>query len=304
MPLDPQLRVLLDAMAVADLPPVTGGDPVEARRLYREMALARRGAGYVPEAVDAVEDTVADGVLDRVYTPGGDTGASVVLFLHGGGFVIGDLDTHDPVCRRLANTVGAVVVSVDYRLAPEHPFPAPFDDAETVLRWAAARYPQRRIAAAGDSAGATLAAGLSLRARQADVPPLAAQLLWYPATDPMATTGSRQENGDGYFMTSADIAWFLEQFLPGGRDADAPEVDLLRSDVTGVAPAVVATAEFDPLRDEGDAFADHLRAAGVAVVHVPGPGLIHGYVGFVEMVDQADKIMHRTIEAFAEILHG
>ncbi len=286
--LDPQFRVLLDTAAAAGAVPLVRGSARESRDHYRALSLARRGAGFVPEAVAEVVDRTVDGpagpIPVRIYTPEHDRGRAVT-YLHGGGWVLGDLDTHDPVCRRVANAVGAVVVAVDYRLAPEHPHPVPLDDATAALAWTAGQYPERTLGVAGDSAGASMAAGVALRARDEGLP-LAAQLLWYPATDPTMSSRSAAENGVGYFLSAKDMGWFYAQYVPGGS-AD-PEIALAGADVTGVAPAVVATAEFDPLRDEGDAYAARLSAAGVTVRHVPGPGLIHGYAAFLGAVDAAD----------------
>jgi acetyl esterase len=203
----------------------------------------------------------------------------------------------------ICDVVGAVVVSVDYRLAPEHPHPAGLRDATAALEWAIRRFPGRPAALAGDSAGASLAAGAALVARDDGVP-LAAQLLWYPATDPTLSSRSMTDNADGYFLTRADMAWFYDQYAPsdGPNGRGDPLLDLAHADVTGVAPAVVATAEFDPLRDEGDAYARRLRAAGVPVVHVPGPGLIHGYAAFIGMVDAADECGQQALSALAELL--
>ncbi|GAA4694355.1 alpha/beta hydrolase [Pseudonocardia yuanmonensis] len=299
MPLDPQFRTVLDTLTAAGFAGLTGGDAPTARERYRTLALSRRGPGFVPEPVAGVEDTTADGVPVRLYTPMQDRGRAVV-YLHGGGWVVGDLDTHDPLCRRVANELGAVVVSVDYRLAPEHPFPAGLDDAVTALRWTLARHPERPVGVAGDSAGASLAAGLALRARDAGLP-LAAQLLFYPATDPSMTSPSVRENGEGYFLTHADMIWFLEQYVPGGG-AGIPEVDLLTADVAGVAPAVVATAEFDPLRDEGAAYTERLAAAGVPVEHLSGAGLVHGFAAFLGVVDAADATTVRALDSFGRLL--
>lgn len=265
--------------------------------------MSRRGPGYVPLAVGRVHDTMADGVPVRVYNPAsaGDPG-TVLVYMHGGGWVIGDLDTHDPLCRRMANELGAVVVSVGYRLAPEHPFPAALEDSETVLCWAMTRYPGKKHAVAGDSAGASLAAGLALRARD-QLMPLAGQLLFYPATDPSFSMPSIRENGEGYFLTRADMAWFSAQYLPGGGTG-IPEVDLLHADVTGVAPAVIAAAEFDPLRDEDIAYCEHLRAAGVYAVFMPGPGLIHGFAGLASVVEAADRTLSDTLHAFDQLICG
>jgi acetyl esterase len=306
MPLDPQFRTVLDQLAAGGALPLVRGTIQETRTHYRSLVMARRGAGYTPESVREVADQQADGpagsmpVPVRVYAPVEDRGR-VVTYLHGGGWVLGDLDSHDPVCRRVANAVGATVVSVGYRLAPEHPHPAPLDDAMAALAWTANRYPGRPHVVAGDSAGAGLAAGAALRARAEGGPVIAAQLLVYPATDPSMGMPSIRENGEGYFLTRADMDWFYDQYLPAGRTD--PVVDLLRApDLAGLPPAVVATAEFDPLRDEGDTYADRLRAAGVPVRHVPGPGLIHGYFAFLGVVAGADERSRDVLAALDELL--
>ena len=210
------------------------------------------------------------------------------------------METHDPLCRRVANATGARVVSVDYRLAPEHPYPAGLDDAEEVLHWLWTEDPGRPLGAAGDSAGASLAAGLALRARDKQIP-LAAHLMLYPATAPAMTSPSFAENGEGYFLTRRDMAWFYRQYLPAGP-ASAPEADLAHADVTGVAPAIVATAEFDPLRDEGAAYAARLADAGVPAEYVPGPGLIHGFAAFLGVVDAADAAVAAILDRLTQAL--
>ncbi|GAA0930785.1 alpha/beta hydrolase [Pseudonocardia zijingensis] len=303
MPLDPQFRTVLDQLTAAGAIPLVRGTAQETRSHYRSLAMARRGEGYAPEPVKHVADDRVDGpagpVPVRVYTPEDERGR-VVTYLHGGGWVVGDLDTHDPVCRRVANALGATVVAVDYRLAPEHPHPAALEDVTAALAWTADRFPGRSHVVAGDSAGASLAAGAALRARDGRGPALAAQLLLYPATDPRMELPSIRDNGEGYFLTRADMAWFFDQYLPDGR-ADTT-VDLLHADLSGLPPAVVATAEFDPLRDEGDAYAERLRAAGVPVRHVPGPGLIHGYFAFLGVVDAAEETGAAALAAVDELL--
>lgn len=306
MPLDPQFRTVIDQLAAGGALPLVRGTGQETRSHYRSLAMARRGAGYSPEPVEKVADHLVDGpsepVQVRVYTPVVDRGR-VVTYLHGGGWVVGDLDTHDPVCRRLANSVGATVVAVDYRLAPEHPHPAPLDDTMAALAWTADRYPGRPHVVAGDSAGASLAAGAALRARDENGPELAAQLLVYPATDPRMGMPSIRENGEGFFLTEGDMAWFYDQYLPTPAGRADPVVDLLRApELAGLPPAVVATAEFDPLRDEGDAYAERLRAAGVTVRHVPGPGLIHGYFAFLGVVTGADERSEDVLGALDDLL--
>jgi acetyl esterase len=304
MPLDPQFSTVIDQLTAAEALPLVRATAQDTRRHYRSLAMARRGAGYRPEPVRDVADRRIDGpagpVPVRLYTPLQDRGR-VITYLHGGGWVVGDLDTHDPVCRRVANAVGATVVSVDYRLAPEHPHPAPLDDAMAALAWTADLHPGKPHVVAGDSAGASLAAGAALRARDENGPVLAAQLLVYPATDPRMDTPSVRENGEGYFLTRTDMAWFYDQYTAPGQRTE-PVIDLLQADLVGLPPAVVATAEFDPLRDEGDAYADRLRSAGVTVRHVPGPGLIHGYFAFLGVVAAADERSRDVLDALDDLL--
>src|SRR5580692_6437265 len=256
MPLDPQFRTVLDTLESKGLIPLVRGDAAETRAHYRRLALSRRGPEYVPEPVASATDQHSPGgVPVRVYEPLEPRG-STLIFLHGGGWVVGDVETHDPLCRRVTNGTGARVVSVDYRLAPEHPFPAGLDDAEEVLHWLWTEDPGRPLGVAGDSAGASLTAGVALRARDKQIP-LAAQLMLYPATDPALTS-----------------------------------------------PAIVATAEFDPLRDEGIAYAARLADAGVPVQHVPGPGLIHGFAGFLGVVDAADAAVAAILDRLSQLLHN
>jgi acetyl esterase/lipase len=304
MPLDPQFRTILDTLEAKGLVPLVQGDAEASRAHYRRLALSRRGPQYVPEPVASVTDERSPGgVPVRVYEPQNPRGRTLI-YLHGGGWVLGDVETHDPLCRRVANATKATVVSVGYRLAPEHPFPAALDDAEEVLHWLRAADPDRRIGAAGDSAGAALTAGLALRARDKQIP-LAAQLLFYPAIDPAMTSPSIAENGQGYFLTGPDMKWFYQQYLPSSLPgAGAPEADLAHAGLAGVAPAIVATAEFDPLRDEGTAYAERLAAAGVPTTLVPGPGLIHGFAGFVGVVDAADATVAAILDRLSQLLDG
>ena len=312
MPLDPQFRTVLDTFESKGLIPLVRGDAAQTRAHYRTLALSRRGPQYVPEPVaSATDQRSPGGVPVRIYKPLQANGGTLI-YLHGGGWVVGDVETHDPLCRRVTNGTGARVVSVDYRLAPEHPFPAALDDAEEVLHWLWSEDPGRPLGVAGDSAGASLAAGVALRARDKQVP-LAAQLMLYPPTDPAMTSPSIAENGAGYFLTERDMAWFYQQYLPAdparastsaSTSASAPEADLAHADVAGVAPAIVATAEFDPLRDEGAAYAARLAEAGVPVQYVPGPGLIHGFAGFLGVVDAADATVAAILDRLSQLLRG
>jgi acetyl esterase/lipase len=305
MPVDPDLQRALDQLGEAGFAGLGGATPEAARAAFDAVTRSRRGPDYEPEAVDRVTDDEAPGpegpIPVRVYEPG-DEPAAVIAYFHGGGFVIGSIETHDPVCRWMANALGAVVVSVGYRLAPEHPFPAALDDCAAALRWVAGLRPGLPLAVAGDSAGATLAIGTALRARDEGGPELAAALLFYPSADPTSSHPSVEENGEGHFLTKQDVAWFQQQYTPREEDRADPHVDLLHADLHGLPPTIVATAQYDPLRDEGIALAEQLDRAGVEVQHVPGPGMIHGYVGFAAVSPGASAHRAAVLQRFAALL--
>ena len=283
MPLHPEAQQLLSLLAAAGAPPVEESTVPQAREGLR---------GFVdlqgePEDVAAVREAAVPGpageVPLRVYTPAGEGPFPVVVYFHGGGWVIGDLDVVDRPCRTLANATGAVVASVDYRLAPEHPFPAAFDDCYAATSWVAAHADElggdpARVVVAGDSAGGNLAAAVAIAARDRGGPPLAGQLLVYPATDLDFSRPSYRENHEGYLLNTASVQWFWAHYLGAADPGDDPRAWPMRAeDLTGVAPAFVATAEYDPLRDEGEAYADRLRAAGVPVVLQRYDGMIHAF---------------------------
>jgi acetyl esterase len=291
MPLDQDIANLLALIAAAGRPPVAEGTVQEARDGMRTLLVTFRDESKVALVRSVTDATMAGTIPVRVYRPDVDGPVPTVMFFHGGGFVIGDLDTHDGVCRLLCRDAGAVVVSVDYRLAPEHHFPAAVEDAYAALRFVVEHIGDygadgSRIAVAGDSAGGNLAAVCAQQAH-ADGVSLAAQLLIYPATDANGDYPSRTENAEGYFMSLADAYWFAEQYV-GMSEAEARErgvladprlSPLLAESLEGLAPAIVVTAEFDVLRDEGNAYAAALEKAGVPVVQRELPGLIHGFYG-------------------------
>ncbi len=299
MPLDPNIAGLLTFIETAGYPPIAESTPEQARAGLRALMVEFRDPSTLAEVASVDEAKVADSIPVRVYRPQGRTGpVPTLVYFHGGGFVIGDLDTHEGVCRLLCHDTDAVVVSVDYRLAPEHPFPAAVEDAYASLTWVAEHIADygndpARLAVGGDSAGGNLAA-VCAQLAHADNLPLAAQLLVYPAVDLLGEYQSRVDNAEGYFLTMADIRWFAEKYL--GMDETDPAAIALTGDprlsplhassLGGLAPAVLATAEFDPLRDEGDGYAQALRAAGVQVEHRQFPGLIHGFYG-LEFVSPA-----------------
>jgi acetyl esterase len=219
----------------------------------------------------------------RIYTPFGVGPFPVVVYFHGGGFVIGDLESHDAVCRHLCLASNAVVMAVDYRLAPEHKAPAAVEDCLAATRWAAAHAGEigadpRRIAVAGDSAGGNLAALISIRVRDEGGPKLCAQLLNCPGVDTDTTRPSYRDNEEGYFLTLAMIQWFYGHYLRDPGDREDPRIMPMKAkDLAGLPPAYVLTAEYDPLRDEGEAYADRLMAAGVPVVKKRVSGMIHDF---------------------------
>jgi acetyl esterase len=296
VPVDPNVANLLQLIAAAGRPEIWQSTPADARAGLRTLMVDFRDPSTLAPVRSVTDATVAGSIPVRVYRPEVDGPVPTVVFFHGGGFVIGDLDTHDGVCRLLSKDVGAVVVSVDYRLAPEHRFPAAVEDADAALRWVVDHVDEyggdrARIAVAGDSAGGNLAA-VAAQLAHADGIELAAQLLVYPAVDFLSDDyPSRIENAEGYFLTLKDSHWFAEQYT-GHRAADPRDVEfasdrrlspLLAPSLAGLPPAIVATAEYDPLRDEGDAYAAALEKAGVRVDHRCFPGLIHGFYGLEQM---------------------
>jgi acetyl esterase len=249
-------------------------------------------------AVQAVHDTAFPGpagaVPVRVYTPPGEGPHPLVLFFHGSGFVVLGLESHDDLCRRLCVGSSSVVVSVDYRLAPEHKFPAAPDDCLAAARWAATQAAAlgadaARMAVTGDSAGACLAAVTALRLRDEGDPGLCAQLLFYPVTDyPSDPPSSYRRYGAGYGLTDAGMRWFWEQYLPHPSDGAHPHASPLRmKNLSGLPPAYVVVAEYDVLRDEGAAFARRLSAAGIATVSRCAGGMNHGFLKYAGVIDEA-----------------
>ena len=289
MPLDPALASVLQMMAANNAPPLSQGTPEQARAGFRFMTVDLRDPKHLAPVGSIENRTVPGGageVPARVYRPETPGPHPTIVFFHGGGFVIGDLDTHDDHGRLLCHEVDAVVLSVEYRLAPETPFPGGYEDCLAAALWAVEHVDElggdaSRVAVAGDSAGGNLSAAVTLGARDAGVQ-LAAQLLLYPGVDFVESEDhpSRVENAEGYFLTADDMAWFRDHYMSDAAHKSDPHASVLRApDLSGLPPAVVATAEYDPLRDEGEAYAAALDKAGVPVTVRRFDGLIHGFFG-------------------------
>ena len=302
MPLHPQVKKVLEQMAAAG-PPLHHLPPAEARKAIEAM----RATAGEPEHVAKVENRTFRGPTGnlpvRIYTPDGRGPFPVLVYFHGGGWVVGSIETVDASCRSLANLAGCIIVSADYRLAPEHKFPAAADDCYAATRWAAlhaASYhgDAARMAVGGESAGANLAAVVALMAQERGSTPLVLQLLLYPVLDYSFDRPSHKENGEGYFLTTDMMRWFWRQYLNSDADGESHLASPVRAKyLQGVAPAAIFTAEFDPLRDEGAAYAAKLREAGVPVQYQCCEGLIHGFMGTAKVVEPAKQALEDAAAA-------
>ncbi len=311
-------RALLEMMDAAGAAPLDQQDPVEARLARIEPMKLLAGE---PEVLDRVENLTIPGpggdLPMRLYAAANGGIRPALIYFHGGGWVLCNLDTHDAVCRALAKESGCVVVSVDYRLAPEHKFPAAVDDAYAATVWIAANAERlgidaHRIAVGGDSAGGNLATVVAMRCRDAGGPALAAQLLLYPVTDLSSNeSGSYRELAEGYFLTRTAMQWFTGHYLASAEQGCHAEASpLLASDLSSLPPALVITAEFDPLRDEGEAYSERLRHAGVPVILSRYPGMIHGFVsmrgvlaGGREAIQEAAQFLRTFLKPAASAEH-
>ena len=293
MPLDAQAQVIVDLLTSV-FPDVGGAvtDPVVARRMLAEQTLARE-----PEPIARVDHRVIPGpdgneIPVRISWPSETSDPlPIVVFLHGGGWALCNLDTHDATCRSIANGTGAIVIAVDYRLAPEHPFPAPFEDAYASVLWAYAHAAElggdpERMAIAGDSAGGNLAACVAVALRDRGGPPMRAQLLVYPVIDARCDRPSYRDNAEGYFLTAEAMRWFWGHYLGDMSRALEPYAcPKHAASLQGLPPATIITAEYDPLRDEAEDYGRALQAAGVAVLSRRYDGMIHGFVSMAEIFE-------------------
>lgn len=301
MPLDPAVQALLTQMENPDAPKLSELDPAVARAGFAAMA-ALQGE---PEAVASVEDRKVPGpagdIPVRIYKSSSGPNLPAVVYFHGGGWVIMDVETHDSLCRALANAAKCAVVSVDYRLAPEAKYPAASEDCFAATRWVAENaevlgLDVSRIAVAGDSAGGHLTAVITQMARDQGGPDLVYQVMHCPVTEYGYDTPSYAVNGDGYMLTRESMGWFWNHYLPTPEHGAETYASPLRGHLSGLPPALVQTAEFDPLRDEGKAYADKLKAAGVAVTYSQYPGLIHDSFLFMGVVPGGRKNVDEAAE--------
>ena len=284
MPLAPEYEAMFAELAKEPAPALSDLPPEDGREVYRMMRPVE------PDLViGSITDMDANGVPVRVYRPEGvDTPLPVVVFYHGGGWVIGDLDTADAACRDLSQNLPCVVVSVHYRLAPEHPFPAPVDDSYTALEWVANEADELggngQIVVAGESAGGNLSAVMSLRSRDRGGPEIAAQVLLYPVVGADLSRDSYQRNGEGYLLELSTMHWFWDLYVADAAERANPDASpLLAESHANLPPAIVVTAEFDPLCDEGAEYAKRLEAAGGQVVHHHFDGLVHDFFATARM---------------------
>jgi acetyl esterase len=287
MPLHPQAQAVADFYAAMRTTPFEELPPTEARALY--------SAGQVPstESVHEIRDVQAGSIPCRLYRPSAKTDLGLLVFFHGGGWVIGDLNSHDGVCRSLANKSGHAVLSVDYRLAPEHKFPAAFDDCVAAVKWAfenakSLGIDNSRMAVGGDSAGGNLAAAVAL----AEVVPLKFQMLIYPAVDMRMESPSINENANAPILTKAVMSWFVAHYM--SSDTDRTNINaspMLASDelLKKMPPAIVITAQYDPLRDEGEAYGKRLVENGISTTITRYNGAFHGFFNMITILDDAQS---------------
>jgi len=293
------VQAVIDLVIKSGRPAYHELSPKDARQLFRET---RPASTPTPPEIGAVRDLAADGpwgpIPLRLYRPAGvaaSTPLAALVYFHGGGWVIGDLETHDVLCRQLTAESGVSVVSIDYRLAPEHKFPAAADDAWAATRWVVAHAAEvgldpNRLAVGGDSAGGNLAAVVALLARDQGAPSIALQVLLYPVTDVAAETPSYRDFAEGYLLTREGMRWFIAHYLNAKDEAADWRASPIRArSLAGLPPALIVTAGFDPLRDEGEAYAARLREAGVRVDSVCYGGMIHGFVPMGRLIDTAGR---------------
>ncbi len=305
MTLNPQIDGFLKLAAQQPTPNIWEVSPPEARDMYRVMCKLTD-----PQVVPIAQVAAGD-IAARHYVPAGAASPSpALIYYHGGGFVIGDLETHDALCRQLANASTCHVIAADYRLAPEAPFPGAVEDAYAALEWVAAQgtslgIDTDRLAVGGDSAGGNLAAVVCQLAKEKSGPKIMYQLLIYPTTTAQAETDSMKAFSEGYILEKASMDWFFNHYV-GGQDVhDDPRLSpLKRTDVSGLPKAHIITAGFDPLKDEGKAYADHLAAAGIDATYIDYGDMVHGFFTMTAVSDVAREAVLEAGRGLGAVLKG
>jgi acetyl esterase len=311
VPVDPHIAAVLEMMDQSDVPPLYEGTVAEGRAQFLALTVGARTPEQVVPVAGTEDITVpgAEGDLPaRVYRPEGEGPVPTVVFFHGGGWVIGDLESHDNQARSICRDSRAVVVSVDYRLAPEAPFPAAAADAVAAARWVAGQLDRfggdARLGVAGDSAGGNLAA-VAAQQLTAEGIPVTAQFLIYPAVDSAGDYASRVENAKGYFLEQPTMDWFYGHYAGDASDPADPRLSPLRAaDLSGLPPALIVTAQYDPLRDEGEAYGAALQAAGGTAEVRRFDGLIHGFFDMAGISPAAQRAVSESCLRFGEVLRG
>ena len=306
--LDEQTALMRRAQVVLGETPLDQVSPAQSRLDFRKSFSLLKSIGGIFEKVESVQELTipgpAGGIPARIYKPGKGTAYPLFVFLHGGGWVIGDLDTADNMARFLCRHVNCALLSVDYRLAPEHIFPAAVDDSFAAVQWAMEHAGElggdpKRVLVGGDSAGGNLTAVVAQMSRQKGVAKLAGQVLFYAATDGVnLDTPSYKEFGNQSFgLPRQDVEWFLEQYTPDPKDRLNPQVSpLLTDDLSGLPPALVVTAEFDVLRDEGEAYGRRMEEAGVKVKLIRCNGMVHGFLSTIGLIKRASQYFEQVAE--------
>lgn len=291
MPLDPQFKTILDYFqsqkSVQD----------QTIQELRQMAEAMHKHEKIEEGVDTENKEIENGISLRIYTPKEKKSEAVLLFFHGGGWVVGSLETADPLCRSIATQAGIIVISADYRLAPEHKYPFALEDCYQALQWAAKNYGEEALIVAGDSAGGNLAAAICHLTRDREGPKLKGQILFYPVLAPDFDSPTYLEFAKNYFLEREDLIWSWDQYLPNAEDRLHPYASpLFSEDLSNLPPAFIITAEFDPLRYEGEAYAAKLQEFHVPVILKRYEGLIHGFLIFDEKVEKSKQALQEICE--------
>ena len=311
MPLDPLLKTILDKLNETPAPPAREIEPAVLRANFARMM---EGVGAKDVPIGKVENITMPGpggeIELRVYSPVAGGGASLpgLVYYHGGGWVFGDLDSYDGICRILANEASVRVIAVNYRRAPEHKFPAAVDDAIAALQWVEANASSlgvdaNRLAVGGDSAGGGLVAVVTQQAKAKGGPKLAYQMMFYPVTQLVEETDSIRDFAKGYFLERESLLYWYELYLPDDADRADPRISpLLAEDVSGLPPAYVMLAGFDPLRDEGLAYVEKLRDAGVTVNVAEYPDMVHEFIYMVSVLPQAERALHAAAAALKEAM--